>query len=159
MMNNPRQMALIKTTHVALIRSLRGVQETLFNSASTSSMNVLILFIIINTQARQDSNLQPAVLETVALPVRATGLYLRILLFHFLVRQMLLAKRTILFKLKAFGLFLLVLHARIIDALTCCALKMNDLSHKSCLVFTPKLEPSTRIELVTSSLPRTCSTN
>jgi hypothetical protein len=26
------------------------------------------------TQARQDSNLQPAVLETVALPVRATGL-------------------------------------------------------------------------------------
>jgi hypothetical protein len=110
-MNNPRQIELISTIHVALIRSLRGVQETFCNSASTSSMNVLILVIIINTQARQDSNLQPAVLETVALPVRATGLYLQKLLLHFLVRQMFFAKRAIFLKLKALRLFLLVLHA------------------------------------------------
>ena len=47
---------------------------------------------------------------------------------------MLFAKRTILLKLKTLGLFLLVLHAGVIDALTFCTLKMNDLSHKSCLV-------------------------
>ena len=72
---------------------------------------------------------------------------------------MLFAKWAIFLKLKALRLFLLVLHAGVIDALTFCALKMDDLSHKSCLVLYPKLEPSTRIELVTSSLPRTCSTN
>ena len=97
-------------------------------------MNILILLIIINTQARQDSNLQPAVLETVALPVRATGLYLQKLLFHFLVRYMLLAKGAIFLKFKSLRLFLLVFHAGVIDALTFCTLKMDDLSHRSCLM-------------------------
>ena len=100
-------------------------------------MNVLILLIIINTQARQDSNLQPAVLETVALPVRATGLYLQILFLHFLVRRVLLAKRTVFLQLKALGLLFFVLHTRVIDTLAFCALEMDDLSHRSCLMLYP----------------------
>lgn len=50
---------------------------------------------------------------------------------------MLPAKRTILLKLNAFRLLLLVFHAGIIDALTFGTLKMDDLSHKSCLVVKP----------------------
>ena len=103
------------------------------------------------TQARKDSNLQPAVLETVALPVGATGLF-----FHFLVNSMLAFRRTIFLKLDTLGLFLLVFHARVIDALAFGTLEMDNFSHGA---NHSVQKPSTGLEPVASSLPRTCSTN
>jgi hypothetical protein len=50
------------------------------------------------------------------------------------VRYMLLAKGAIFLKFKSLRLFLLVFHAGVIDALTFCTLKMDDLSHRSCLM-------------------------
>ena len=74
---------------------------------------------------------------------------------------MLPAKGTILLELETLGLLFLVLHAGIVDSLAFGTLEMDDLAHRSCLVFIEYryLEPSTGIEPVTSSLPRTCSTN
>ena len=69
-------------------------------------------------------NLQPAVLETVALPVGATGLF-----FHLFMRRMLSVKRTILLDLNTFRLLFLVLGTGIIDTVTYCALKMDNLTH------------------------------
>ena len=57
------------------------------------------------------------------------------------MRQMFFTERAILLKLNALGLFFLVLHAGVIDALTFGALKMDDLSHKSCLVCTLNWSP------------------
>lgn len=50
------------------------------------------------------------------------------------MRQMLLAKRTVFLEFEALRLLFLVLHARIVDALTFCALEMDDLSHRSYLM-------------------------
>ena len=64
---------------------------------------------------------------------------------------------TILLVLHAAGLILLVLRCRVVAALTRCALECDDVTHVG--AFRPYLELATGIEPVTSSLPRTCSTN
>ena len=51
----------------------------------------------------------------------------------------------------------LVLCRRVISLLAFCASQRNDISHDYPLLKT--MEPTTRIELVTSSLPRMCSTD
>ena len=135
-MNNPKQMELINTIHVALIKSLRDVQETFFNSAITSSKKTLIFIIIIFTG---QAGFEPA---TCGFGDRRStswsywpifNLFRCLLLLHLFVRRVLLVETAILAELNTLRLLLFVLHAGIIDALTNRALKMNDLSHKSCL--------------------------
>ncbi len=83
-------------------------------------------------------NLQPTVLETVALPVRATGLQslARLLsnifrgsLLDLPMENMLAAKRTVLFELQPIGMFFLILGAAVIEAVTIAALKLNRFVH------------------------------
>ena len=75
----PNKKELNITISVESTSSLRVVQETFFISAMTSPINFWILLIIPTLtfqikQAWQESNLQRTVLETVALPIGATGL-------------------------------------------------------------------------------------
>ena len=68
---------------------------------------------------------------------------------------MLTAMLAILRQLKLCGLDFFVAGLRIIAPFTIYALKLNYVSHRTCLYI---LEPRSRFELPTSSLPRTCST-
>lgn|GEM_PF-2308486 len=78
-MNVPRIIELKITIHVASKSSCLVDHDTFFSSPTTSKINFLTLAItarlyFLSLQAWQDSNLQRTVLETVALPIRATGL-------------------------------------------------------------------------------------
>ena len=83
-------------------------------------------------------NLQPTVLETVALPVRATGLQSLARLFSNIFQEslldlpmenMLAAKPTVLFELQPIGMLLLILGAGVIEAVTIAALKLDRFVH------------------------------
>lgn len=83
-------------------------------------------------------NLQPTVLETVALPVRATGLQSLARLFSNISRgslldlpmeNMLAAKWTVLFELQPIGMLLLILGATVIEAVTIAALELDRFVH------------------------------
>lgn len=73
----------IMTTLVEVSTSSREGQFTFLSSALDSLRKLIIFFKLysfihlINLQARQDSNPQHPVLETGALPIRATGLRYR----------------------------------------------------------------------------------
>lgn len=86
--NIPKEIELIKTNHVESIKSFFDVHVTFFNSliASVIKLRVfaIIMFQLFIKQARLDSNQQPAVLETDALPIRATGLTLT---FYFFISR------------------------------------------------------------------------
>ena len=70
----------------------------------------------IRWQARRDSNPQPTVLETAALPVRATGL--RQTLSGFAMKRVRPAEPAILLALDPAGVVLLVLDRGIVASLT-----------------------------------------
>ena len=54
----------------------------------------------------------------------------------------------------------LVLRRRVVPLFADVAFERDDRAvHRLCFLLETGLEPTTRIELVTSSLPRTCSTN
>ena len=75
-MYRPKIVELIITIQVESINSLLVDQDTFLSSTTTSVKNFRIFSIIdLTEQAWQDSNLQPTVLETVALPIGATGLH------------------------------------------------------------------------------------
>ena len=78
------------------------------------------------------------------------------LLLDFLMRRMLTVKRTILAELDALRLLLLIFGTRIIDTLALGTLEMDNFSHGA---NHSVQKPSTGLEPVASSLPRTCSTN
>ncbi len=83
-------------------------------------------------------------------------------LLRFLVRRALVAPRTEFLVLNATGLFLAVLRRRIVASLAGRTFQRYDISHGQ-YSFNERLlcvvELATGIEPVTSSLPRTCSTN
>ncbi len=72
----PRKKVLTTTTQVESTKSFFAVQETFFSSVITSFINFLIFpnILYFHKQAWLDSNQQHTVLETVALPIGATGL-------------------------------------------------------------------------------------
>ena len=72
------------------------------------------------------------------------------------MRRMFAIERTIFAKLNALRLFLFIFGAVVIDALTNRTLKVDNFSHR---INDSIPKPSTGLEPVTSSLPRTCSTN
>ncbi len=89
-----------------------------------------------NPQARKESNLQPSVLETVALPIGATGLNVydvRVLqvqlLFGLFMRSPFAAKPAILRNLDTFRFFLLVFGAVVVDPATNRTLEMDNFAH------------------------------
>ena len=110
-------------------------------------------------QARRDSNPQHPDLESGALAIRATGLcpFSLLPLFCFLVRRVGLAELAELLHLEAVLHGSLVLRRRVVAVLAFRASQRNVISH-FCSTLT-EMEPTTRIELVTSSLPRMCSTD
>jgi hypothetical protein len=77
------------------------------------------------------------------------------------VRLVFAAKWAEFAELQPVGRGLLVLRVGIVPVLALAALKRDDLARHGSLssIFLKTLEPMTRIELVTSSLPRTRSTN
>ena len=88
-------------------------------------------------QARRDSNPQPTVLETAALPVRATGL--RQALFEtrvsglpgFSMNSVCPAEPAVLLELDPGRIVLLVLHRRVVPALALSTSQRDDLSHEA----------------------------
>ncbi len=137
---------------------------------------------------RRDSNPQPAVLETAALPIELlTYLTFGILsfkflipnsklLFCFLVWRVLIAEAAILFILDSAGLLSLVFCGRIISLFADCAFECNYVSHifpylaslrRSTLIkrhpaygcLVKCSELTTGFEPVTYALPRRCSTS
>ena len=129
-------------------------------------------------QAWQDSNLQRMVLETIALPIGATGLYPRQrtswpnLFLCFFMNNAFTARRAEFLQFNPFWLLAFVFGTVVINAIALSALKMNCLAHnlselllrspacingvtEDCCIF----KPPSGIEPLTSSLPRTCSTN
>ena len=69
-----------------------------------------------------------------------------------------LTKLAIFLHFKTILRYPLVLRRRVISLLAFATCKYHIISHFNKPAFT-KMEPTTRIELVTSSLPRMCSTN
>ncbi len=83
-------------------------------------------------QARRDSNPQHPVLETGALPIRATGLQLcSYPLFCFFVGGMLTTKTTIFAEFQLLRSNLFILCCGVVSLLTLGASKGNDVSHRS----------------------------
>jgi hypothetical protein len=82
-------------------------------------------------QVRQDSNPQPAVLETAALPIELLTCrpVMAVRLFDFLVGRVLPARRAELARLELFRLLLLVPRRGIVPPLAFAALERDDLSH------------------------------
>ena len=76
---------------------------------------------------RRDSNPQPAVLETAALPIEPLTCEARSL--GFLVRDMLVAPRAVLLELDATGMLALVLRGRVVPPFALGAFKSDDVSH------------------------------
>ena len=72
------------------------------------------------------------------------------------MRRMFTVESAILAQLDTLGLLFLIFGTRIIDALALGTLEMDDFSHGA---HHSVQKPSTGIEPVTSSLPRTCSTS
>ena len=102
-------------------------------------------------QAWQDSNLQHTVLETVALPIGATGL-LNFFhgsfvvkytpqddprqkknpmgsFFHFSMNNVLATETAVFFKLQPLGILLFVFRAAVIDSMALGAFELNIFSH------------------------------
>ena len=85
-------------------------------------------------QAWQESNLQRTVLETVALPIGATGLsnlapFPLLSLLCFFMQHALAAKRTKFLQFQTLWFLFLVFGAVIVNAIANGALKMNCLAH------------------------------
>ncbi len=84
-------------------------------------------------QARRDSNPQHPVLETGALPVRATGLYPnnnRFVLLCFFMWSMLATKTAILAEFKFTRSRFFVFSCGVVSLFALCATKGDDVSHK-----------------------------
>src|SRR5215470_16889875 len=111
------------TTTVVPTTSVRPGQLTFFISTQTSRRKSRVVghhsrigFMSLLSprclwQGWRDSNPQPTVLETAALPIRATPLN-----FSFLVRRVLAAEAAILRELQLLGVGLLVLLRRVVPA-------------------------------------------
>ncbi len=162
--NTPVIATITRTTPTCLnVCSLDG-QVTFLNSALTSVRNFLNLLNIYRLkvyvlrqclletgwQARRDSNPQPPVLETDALPIGATGLHL----FDLFMNGVFAVKSTVLLDFHFGRFYFLVARRAVVLSLALGTLQMDDISH--CFLFA--LEPGSRIELPTSSLPRKRST-
>ena len=95
-------------------------------------------------------------LESGALSIRATGLYQNYL-FGFPMQFMPPAKLAVFFHFQTVLHGPLVFRRVVVPAFAFRAGQGNDVSHSQPTL--TALEPTTRIELVTSSLPRMCSTD
>ena len=87
-------------------------------------------------QARRDSNPQHPVLETGALPVRATGLYRvkQFELFGFLVRSVLATEFAKLAEFKLTRGCSFVFCCCVVSLFALCATKCDDISHYMCFL-------------------------
>ena len=136
--NMPNKKELKITISVESTSSCLVVQETFFISAITSLINFLTLSIIPtlpskSKQAWQESNLQRTVLETVALPIGATGLnryrFKLVLLLCLFVWCTLTTMSTKFLNFQAFWVLFFIFSAVVIDTVAHSALKMNCLAH------------------------------
>ena len=94
-------------------------------------------FAVAQWQARRDSNPQPSVLETDALPIRATGLYARnpsILLFNLAMRRVFTAETSVLLTFQSLGCLFFVFPRRVVSALTIGTCQRNYFTHESNLI-------------------------
>src|SRR5712671_2769707 len=145
---------------------------------TTSPICTIRVFVIVSLQlragwqARRDSNPQHAVLETAALPLELLAFVCCALRappgrrrsrrppsLALLVVRVLAAPRAELRLDQLVGHGPLVLGGGVVPLLAHVALERDDRAVHRIALLETRLEPTTRIELVTSSLPRTCSAN